>query len=208
MNIKKRLQLFRAALNPSLSGDALVYNASARHWEGHENSRRRGQRTIRLVSNDTDLNFGTREGIMSEARDLCQKFPICNSFLDKFASYCVHPQLKVQYFTDDDEWNEAAERNWQTFVANADFQGNHTLTAMARLAVKSMKRDGDVFFIKTIDNGFPKLQAVEADRNRGRADAAGFVDRRHDLLGPHPQRLDDRPQERAVGLVGEHPVDV
>src|SRR5688572_23612526 len=58
-------------------------------WEGHEVDRRRGRTAARLVSQDTDLDFGDREKMGSEARRLVQTFPIVRRIPRQYSNYCV-----------------------------------------------------------------------------------------------------------------------
>ena len=134
-------------------------------WEGGENTRFRRKRTTRLVAQDTDLNNGTREAIMSEARKLEQNTPIPGSILNRFGDYCVHPQAKVKFYTSDHEWNERAADYWANWTKQCDATGDMTLPQMLRVCVMSAKRDGDVFLHKEMDaSGMPKLRGIEADR--------------------------------------------
>ena len=157
----------------TLPADKLTQNSHAGigvkmlsgEWEGGESSRFRQLRSTRLVAQDTDLNNGTREALMSEARNLCQNFPVAGAILERFADYCVHPSAKVKFFTTDSDWNEAAADYWANWTRTCDAQGDMTFQQMLRVGIKSMKRDGDVFFHKESDEiGTPKLRAVEGDR--------------------------------------------
>lgn len=134
-------------------------------WEGGENSRFRRTRNVRLVAQDTDLNNGTREAIMSEARKLCQNTPIPGAILTRFGDYCVHPQAKVKFFTSDHEWNDLASDYWHNWTRACDATGEMTFPQMLRVGIISAKRDGDVFFHKEFDEGGnPRLRGIEADR--------------------------------------------
>jgi capsid protein len=155
--IKHRTRQF---MGRSLQG---AYYAITGQWEGYELNRYRNRPFRRLTSQDTDLDYGNREGLMSEARSLSQTFGIVDSILFKFANYCVGP-CKVQFLTPDERWNELAESHWDAASKLIDYCGVHDMQSLARLAIMSEKRDGDIFFVKTTDNGFPQLKAVEADR--------------------------------------------
>jgi hypothetical protein len=120
------------------------------------------------VSADTEYNFGNREKMMSEARALCQTFGIASNILGKYANYCVGTG-EIDWNTGNPDWDELAEEQWRTQLKLVDVAGEHDLPSMAKLGVRSKKRDGDVGFIKTKENGFPQLQAIEADRVRANA---------------------------------------
>lgn len=143
-----------------------INNASMRwgEWQGWEHTRERNRGNVRLAGEETDLNWGTREGMLSEARRLCQTFPICDAILERFADYCVHPSGKVKWATPDHEWNKLAENYWLAWGKQCDAVGQNTFPQFLRIGIKSMKRDGDVFFHKENQNGLPKLRAIEGDR--------------------------------------------
>lgn len=161
MNLLQRAShLTKLAARRAYTG---AYFAITGQWEGYEINRYRNRPFRRLRSQDADLDLGTREGLMSEARSLAQTFGIVESILSKFANYCVGP-CRAQWYTSDRQWNKLAEKNWETSCQLIDYTGTHDMQALARLAVMSYLRDGDIFSIKTVENGFPQLQAIEADR--------------------------------------------
>lgn len=137
--------------------------AATGDWEGHEQSRVRRRPPTRLVAQDTDLDFGTREKLISEARDIVQKYGIGKRILRQYANYVVG-QCRVQWLTEDEEWNETAEQAFADWSKNPDYKGTLSLRKMARLAIISRKRDGDVFFVERNDGGLYTLEAIEADR--------------------------------------------
>lgn len=132
-------------------------------WEGHERDRRRNRPPVRLVSQDTDLNYGDREKLIAEARALCQVFGIPKRILRQYANYCVG-DCQAKFNTSDDDWNDLAEANWRMWCKMADVNGIHDFRSLVRLAIMSMIRDGDCLFILVDNKGWPQLQAIEADR--------------------------------------------
>lgn len=159
---RRVLTLPAAALAPGTFNEQSFKMLSG-EWEGGETSRFRNRRPFRLVSQDTDLGDGTREKMMSEARWLCQTFPIADAILERFADYCVHPDAKVKFTSPDHDWNRLAEDYWFAWVEQSDAVGCHTFPQMLRIVVKGLKRDGDSFLHKEHD-GLPKLLGIEADR--------------------------------------------
>lgn len=175
MNFSTRIKLAGTIAKNllTLPGSALAettYNGAAikmlsGEWEGGQNSRNRRTRSTRLVSQDTDLNNGTREFIMSKARNLCQNTPLPGAILRRYADYCVHPQASVQWFTSDHDWNEMMQDRWAVFTRSCDATGEMTLPQILRTLVESSKKDGDSFLHKqTDDSGMLKLRGIEADR--------------------------------------------
>lgn len=158
------LTLPRSALDDSTFNGAAIKLLSG-EWEGGTNSRFRRTRSTRLVAQDTDLNNGTREFIMSKARSLRQNTPLPGAILRRYADYCVHPQATVQWFTSDHEWNERMQDRWAAWTRSCDATGEMTLPQILRTLVESAKVDGDSFLHKQLDeSGMPRLRGIEADR--------------------------------------------
>lgn len=145
-------------------------------WEGGANSRFRRTRTTRLVAQDTDLNNGTREFILSKARNLCQNTPLPGAILKRFSDYCVHPDALIQWSTSDHDWNSEMEDRWYSWTRSCDATGEMTLPQMLRVLVESAKRDGDCFFHKETDaNNSPRLRGIEGDRiTNAKGGAVGY----------------------------------
>lgn len=136
-------------------------------WEGYERNRLRQRPAARLVAQDTDLDYGNREKMIGEARALCQVFPIARALVRKFPLYCVG-SCRVKWNTGDPEIDRLYEANWQQRMRMMDAGGNRHFRALARLVVKSRRRDGDVFGQKVLsDIGgeiYPQIKLIEADR--------------------------------------------
>lgn len=134
-------------------------------WEGGQNSRYRRSRSTRLVAHDTDLAMGTREFMMSKARQFTQSSPLPGAIVRRFADYCVHPQAMVKWHTQDAEWNDRVADAWFAFTRNCDATGEMTLPQILRTAIIGEKTDGDSFLHKEFDEfGMPKVRGIEADR--------------------------------------------
>lgn len=144
---------------------AVNFLASNNRTEGWETSLSRARPSSSLVSNDQEYNYGNREKMMAEARALCQTFGIASNILGKYANYCVG-SCEVDFNTGNPDWDELAEETVRQLFETIDVSGENNLAGMAKMGIKSKKRDGDVGFIKTLDNGFPQIQAIEADRIR------------------------------------------
>jgi capsid protein len=132
-------------------------------YEGTERNRYRYRPIQRLTSQDDDLDIGTREGLISEARDLCRKFGIANRIIRQFANYVVGSSY-VKWLSADKEWNLRTEEEFWRWSQGCDYTQRLNLRKMARLAVMSRKRDGDVFFVERVDGGVYTLEPIEGDR--------------------------------------------
>lgn len=134
------------------------------NWD-FESSYARRRPGAQLQSSDADANYGTRESMMSDARDLCRIFGVTKRILRQYANYTVGT-CEVDFNTGNDSWDEAAEQYWRDISNVIDARGRLHLRGMAKLAIRSMVRDGDVAFIKAKLGDIPQLIPVEADRIR------------------------------------------
>lgn len=137
--------------------------AATGQWDGWDSSRVRNRPATRLVSQDTDLNYGVREKMLGEARALCQTVGICNSITSKYADYVVG-SCNVKWDTGDESINEQYEEAWREGMTLIDYNQQHSLPILCRIAVISALRDGDIFFKEIDAAGVYQLQAIEADR--------------------------------------------
>jgi capsid protein len=112
---------------------------------------------------DTDLDFGVREDLLSEARTLCQTYALCRRVIRQYSQYVIGT-CNLKWDTGDQEWDDAAERQWQEWMPQADLLGVHSFPMIMRLGQMAELRDGDIFFRKVQRNGFLKIQYIEADR--------------------------------------------
>ncbi|NBR87395.1 MAG: phage portal protein [Verrucomicrobia bacterium] len=152
-----------AALAPGTYNEAGIKLLSG-EWEGGQNSRLRRSRRTRLVSHDTDLNYGTREFLMSKARSLRQNTPLPGAILRRYADYCVHPQAMVQWITGDHDWDMQMQDAWAAWTRTCDATGENTLPQILRTLVESSHCDGDAFLHKERDGEELKVRGIEADR--------------------------------------------
>jgi capsid protein len=155
----------KLALYLAKHADPVKVQAAVERTEGWERNTERGRSNYALVSETQEYNYGKREEMTSDARALCQTFGIASNILGKFANYCVG-NGEVTFFTDDTTWDEQAEALIKQQFAIIDPTGEHDMVSMAKLGIISKKRDGDIGFVKTLDSGWPQLQAIEADRIR------------------------------------------
>jgi capsid protein len=110
----------------------------------------------------------TRNGVdwttlTSLSRDLEQNFAIYRHLLDKFSLFTV-PRLTYQARTGDAKADRMYEAYWQQWCHRCDYSNRHNLTTLARLALRSRKRDGDVLVVFRSTKQGIKLQLVESDR--------------------------------------------
>lgn len=132
-------------------------------WEGWEQNRFRERPGRRTAAEDTDLNYGIRELLISEARSLEQTYPVAKRIANKFADNCVG-KCKVKWDTGNPAHDAAYRLNWENFKWRCDVNGEHTFPKLAKLAVASTIRDGDIFTQKVNVSNYLQLRMIEADR--------------------------------------------
>ena len=133
------------------------------YWEGWDKSRYRNRPNQRLVAQDTDLDLGTRESMLSEARSLAQTFPIIRRILKTYSTYCVG-NLRVQWSTGVPEIDRQYEAAWINSMQTLDAKGQHHFTKLAKIALTRMLCDGDVFAQKIDSKGVGQIAIIEGDR--------------------------------------------
>lgn len=145
------------------SANVCFRGAFTGQWEGSERRRERNRPGRRLTAQDTDLNWGTRELIISEARVMEQNFPITRHIRTKYADYCVG-KCKVKWQTGMPAVDKLYQENWENFHGRADINAVHTYPTLTKIAVGSMVGDGDIFSQFVDTNSYLQLRVIEADR--------------------------------------------
>jgi capsid protein len=148
-----------------IASRTVQFLAANSQWEGHERNTFRRRPYVDLSTPDKQLNYGDRDALLSESRNLRQTYGIASNVLRTFGNYCVG-QCEADWSSGDEAWDEQAEAFWMDSMANIDATGQDDLPSMARKGIGLMIGDGDVGFIKTLKAGFPQLIPVEADRIR------------------------------------------
>ena len=137
--------------------------ASRDDWEGAEIDRFRRRPRGQRVGQDETLDYGVREDLLGEARDLCNKQGICNRIIRQYANYVVG-DCQARWTTSDPAWNKLAERAFYDWSLNCDLKSTITLKQKAKMHMMGLIRDGDSFAVKVDFEGEPKIKDIEADR--------------------------------------------
>lgn len=164
--------------------------AATGQWEGWQFNRYRNRPATRLESQDSTLDYGTREAMMSEARSLSQTFSIVRRIMRAYANYCVGSCL-MKWNTGDVEVDRLYRKYWRDSMPMLDANGIHHFRKQTRIVTASTVRDGDILGQKILDSGFGQVRLIEADRVNT-AGCIGGAD--EELRGP-----DGRIIKRVVG---------
>lgn len=132
-------------------------------WEGAEHTRQRARGNRALESVDWGVNYGVREGMLSEARNLEQTFAICRRINRQYANHCVG-SCRMKWHTGDSNINRIYHDAFETWKAICDVQRRHTFQKLTKIAVCRTIVDGRTFGQLDRRNGFLQIQPVEGDR--------------------------------------------
>lgn len=117
----------------------------------------------RLAAQDTDLNFGVRENLLSEGRSLEQNDAVAKRIKNQYADYCVG-QCNIKWNTGVPEIDKSWRKGWKAWKPIADFRGIHRFPKMMKLAAGDAFSAGDMFVQLVDSNSFLQVNMIEADR--------------------------------------------
>lgn len=168
LTASQRLKALPVAAFCGLCGDrksaSELFTASiSGRWEGAEHSRYRNRPPRALESVDFGMDYGLREGLLSEGRALEQTFAICRRINRQYARHVVS-SLRLKWSTGDKATDRIYQDAWQTWMKMADAQGRHHFRKLTKIAVCRILVDGRIFGQKDLRNGFLQIQGIEADR--------------------------------------------
>jgi len=132
-------------------------------WEGGETNRLRSRPGRALESVDWGVNYGVREGLLSEARNLGQNFAIPRSITRKYARYCIGSCV-MKWNTGDTKIDKIYRDAWKVWMGMPDVQGRHCFPKMTKIAVQRVIEDGRVFGQMDRRGGFFQVLGIEGDR--------------------------------------------
>ena len=168
-NAKQRLTAGLGAIASRILGDkpmaSDLFKASfTGQWEGGNWSRKRNRPPKRTASQDTDLNYGVREDLLSEARSLEQTYPITKRIKNQYASYCVG-RCRIRWNTGDLAMDKIYRAGWDAWMKVCDYKAQHQFPKLMKLAVSQGFAEGDMFVQKIRPTGGQSMiDLIEADR--------------------------------------------
>lgn len=147
--------------------------ALSRHYDSGGNDRlNSGWNAVNATAQQTD--HAQRDIIRARARDLERNSDIAEGIIGPLERNVVGTGIRVQAKvqktdgTDDDELNQQIEDLWEEWcrARNCDVTGQQTFAEMQRMAIRRMRVDGGILFVKCYTNTGPvpfSLQAREVD---------------------------------------------
>lgn len=176
MNDLSILDRFALLINPEWAYQRLAWKQSInqiRSYDAGNSGRLNGSWTkVNNSAQQTDKPF--RDIIRARARDLERNSDLSESIVLAYQRNVVGRGFRLQSMikkddgTDDEVLNQKIEDLWKEWNrhANCDITRQQTLTEMIKMAVRRIRYDGGILFIKAnIDGGIIpfKLQAREVD---------------------------------------------
>lgn len=132
-------------------------------WEGGESSRFRDRPGRALESVDWGLNYGKREDLLSEARNLEQTYAVCRRINRQYAKHTVG-SCRIKWNTGDTTIDALYNAAWMVWMCMADIQGRHTFRKLTKIATCRTLVDGRTFGQKDLRGGFLQIAPIEGDR--------------------------------------------
>lgn len=132
-------------------------------WEGSEQTRFRNRPGRALESADWGLNYGVREGLLSEARNLEQTFAVCRRINRQYAKHVIG-SCRLKWATGDTDIDALYADGWVTFMKMCDAQGRHNFRKLTKIAVARTLVDGRILGQLDDRSGFLTVQGIEGDR--------------------------------------------
>lgn len=122
--------------------------------------------TARPKDLDDHLKRGEYNLTVAQSRKIFSTFGLVRWAIEHTALLAVGNEFKVEYHTDDPEWNEMAENYMrEMYYTSADISRRDTLAGHVYLSAVALFRDGDVFVRNVINsNGWPGFQIIPAHR--------------------------------------------
>jgi len=168
LSITQRCQALSLGILQGLFGDRKqaggFFNSSVTgRWEGDESTRFRSRPGRALESQDWGLNFGRREGMLSEARALEQTFPVVRKINRQYGNHVIG-SCRMKWNTGDVKMNRIYQEAWKDWMRQCDITGRLTFQKLTKVVVGRVVNDGDIFGQLDRRGGFLQLAAIESDR--------------------------------------------
>lgn len=155
-----------------LAAGAVRMIAGKEAWDLFNTPARR-RPTLNLSSQDNDLDYGNQDDIVSGVRHMGRTFGIVRKILRTYANHVVG-SCEANWTTGNEAWDTLAEERWKENMRTLDISGRFHFRTLARLAIISTARDGDIGVAKNRINGLRQIGLIEKDRIRNTSQASDF----------------------------------
>jgi capsid protein len=111
-----------------------------------------------------EMNESTRLELVRLSRWLEKNNGFYKQIIRDGAIYSVGDGITLQCLGGDGEWQALVETEWQQESISPEVTGRFSLLESVIIICETLDRDGEIFAIKTIEDGQPKFQIVETHR--------------------------------------------
>lgn len=118
--------------------------ASDHRWEGAEQSRFRNRPGRALESVDWGVNYGVREGMLSEARNLEQTYAVARRINRQYSKHVVG-SCRMKWATGNPDIDKIYSDAWQVWMKICDLRGRHNFRKLSKIATARVLVDGRTF---------------------------------------------------------------
>lgn len=132
-------------------------------WEGGEQNRYRNRPGRALESADRGLNYGVREGLLSEARNLEQTYAVCRRINRQYAKHTIG-SCRIKWNTGNPDHDKAFSEGWVMWMKMCDVQRRHNFRKLTKIVVARTIVDGRIFGQLDDRGGRLQIQGIEGDR--------------------------------------------
>ena len=144
---------------------ARVFFGTTSVFEGANRSPRRASVPGSAPQDATlDLSPGIRSELVRRSRYLVKNSGFLREIVGSMALYSIGDGILPQPASKDAAWNEKALDYFTRWARHADISGRFNLIQCEHLACKALDVDGEIFILKTLENGEPKIQLIESHR--------------------------------------------
>lgn len=142
------------------------FSVFGRTYESANNSTERHYPQLVVADACAELSPATRAVMISRTRDIVRNFGLAREAVGAMERYAVGDGIYPQASTQDEDWNQAAEKLFnEVFAKEPEITKRWTFGKLTRLVCRALDVDGEIFFVKKEDvNGRPRLHAFEAHR--------------------------------------------
>ena len=111
-----------------------------------------------------DLTPGVRSELVRRSRYLVKNSGFLQEIISSMALYAIGDGILPQPSGKDARWNQQALAYFNRWAHRAEITGRFDLTTCLYLACMALETDGEIFVLKTEEDGEPKIQLIETHR--------------------------------------------
>ena len=111
-----------------------------------------------------DLTPGIRSELVRRSRYLVKNSGFLQEIIGSMALYSIGDGIMPQPASKDASWNKQALDYFKRWSRHAEITGRFDLTTCQYLVCMALETDGEIFILKTEEEGEPKIQLIETHR--------------------------------------------